>query len=84
MLPPRDTYHLDLHDGHCLYVQPEEERFVTPELIRTATMTATPEALLERLHSLEDAGVKQVAFIPPTNGYTEFVTEFSQQVIARF
>ena len=47
-------------------------------------MTATPEALLERLHSLEDTGVRQVAFIPPTNGYTEFVTEFSQQVIARF
>ena len=79
-----DTYHLDLHDGHCLYVQPEEERFVTPELIRAATMTATPEDLIERLHSLEDAGVKQVAFIPPTNGYAEFVTEFSQQIIARF
>ena len=40
--------------------------------------------LIERLHSLEDAGVRQVAFIPPTNGYIEFVTQFSQQIIARF
>ncbi len=79
-----DTYYIDLHDGHCLYVQPEEEHFVTPELIRAATMTATPEALVERLHSLEAAGVKQVAFIPPMNGYAEFVTEFSRQVMARF
>ena len=45
-----DQYHLDLHDGHCLYVQPEEEQFVTPEIIQASTMTATPEALLDRLH----------------------------------
>lgn len=77
-------YHLDLHDGHCLYVQPEEERFVTPELIQAATMTSTPEALVERLHSLEAAGVRQVAFIPPMNGYAEFVTGFSHKIIARF
>ena len=79
-----EQYHLDLHDGHCLYVQPEEEQFVTPEVIQAATMTSTPEALLERLHSLEAAGVKQVAFIPPTNGYAEFVTELSEKIIAKF
>ena len=64
-------------------MQPEEEQFVTPEVIQAATMTSTPEALIERLHSLEAAGVKQVAFIPPTNGYTDFVKEFSQKIIAK-
>lgn len=79
-----DQYHLDLHDGHCLYVQPEEEQFVTPELIQAATMTATPQALLERLHSLEEAGVKQVAFIPPLDGFAEFAQELSEKILAKF
>lgn len=79
-----ERYYLDLHDGHCLYVQPEEEQFVTPEVIQATTMTSTPEALLERLHGLEAAGVKQVAFIPPTNGYMDFVKECSEMIIGRF
>ena len=79
-----DRYYLDLHDGHCLYVQPEEEQFVSPELIQAATMTATPQALLDRLHSLDEAGVKQVAFIPPLDGFAEFAREFSDQIIAKF
>jgi 5,10-methylenetetrahydromethanopterin reductase len=79
-----DRYHLDLHDGHGLYVQPEEARFVTPEAVQALTMTATPEALCERLQALAAAGVKQVAFIPTPAGFSQFVHEFSEKVIARF
>jgi len=80
----KDRYYLDLHDGHGLYVRPEEERFVTPEVIRTTTMTATAEELRERLHALEAAGVKQVAFLPRPEAFTEFVREFGGEVIAKF
>ncbi|MBM4258789.1 MAG: LLM class flavin-dependent oxidoreductase [Deltaproteobacteria bacterium] len=79
-----DRYYLTLHDGHGLYLQPEEERFVTPDVVRATTMTAMPEELLERLHALERAGVKQVAFLPATDTFGEFVREFSEKVIARF
>jgi hypothetical protein len=53
-------------------------------VIQAATITSTPETLIERLHGLEAAGVKQVAFISPTNGYTDFVQEFSQKIIGPF
>ncbi|MCS6927299.1 MAG: LLM class flavin-dependent oxidoreductase, partial [Candidatus Binatia bacterium] len=79
-----DRYYLDLHDGHGLYVQPEEAHFVTPEAVQALTMTATPEALRERLHALAAAGVKQVAFIPTPTGFSQFVREFGEKVIARF
>jgi alkanesulfonate monooxygenase SsuD/methylene tetrahydromethanopterin reductase-like flavin-dependent oxidoreductase (luciferase family) len=79
-----ERYYLTLHDGHGLYLQPEEARFVTPEVVRATTMTATPEELRERLHALEAAGVKQVAFLPATTAFTEFVQEFSEQVIEKF
>jgi alkanesulfonate monooxygenase SsuD/methylene tetrahydromethanopterin reductase-like flavin-dependent oxidoreductase (luciferase family) len=79
-----DRYYLQLHDGHGLYLRPEEAHFITPEVIRATTMTATPEELIERLHALEAAGVKQVAFLPTLETFTEFVQEFSRKVIAKF
>jgi alkanesulfonate monooxygenase SsuD/methylene tetrahydromethanopterin reductase-like flavin-dependent oxidoreductase (luciferase family) len=77
-------YYLELHDGHGMYVQPGEERFITPELIRHATMTGTPQELLERLHALEAEGVRQVAFIPTASGTEPFAREFAEKIIACF
>jgi alkanesulfonate monooxygenase SsuD/methylene tetrahydromethanopterin reductase-like flavin-dependent oxidoreductase (luciferase family) len=79
-----DRYYLKLHDGHGLYLRPDEERFATPELMRYTTMTSRPEELLERLRALNAGGVKQVAFIAAQSGYEEFVREFSEKIIARF
>ncbi len=83
-LKSREHYYLELHDGHGLYVRPEEEPFVTEEVVRTTTMTATPQELLERLRALEAEGVRQVAFIPPPQAFTGFVRDFGEKVIARF
>jgi 5,10-methylenetetrahydromethanopterin reductase len=79
-----ERYYLELHDGHGLYLRPEEARFVTPEVVRATTMTATPEELVERLRALAAAGVKQVAFIPTPETFAEFAREFGEKVIARF
>jgi 5,10-methylenetetrahydromethanopterin reductase len=77
------AYYMDLHDGHGLYVQPGEERFVTAELIRHATMTATPQDLALRLSALEAEGVRQVAFIPTPASVESFAREFGEKIIAR-
>lgn len=76
-------YYQELHDGHGLYVQPGEERFVTAELIRHATMTGTAEELRERLRALEAEGVRQVAFIPTAGGAEPFANEFADRIISR-
>jgi hypothetical protein len=78
------AYYMELHDGHAIYMQPEEERFVTPELIRHATMTAAPTELLSRLRALEAEGVRQVAFIPTPSGLERFAREFGEKIIANF
>jgi alkanesulfonate monooxygenase SsuD/methylene tetrahydromethanopterin reductase-like flavin-dependent oxidoreductase (luciferase family) len=77
------TYYMELHDGHGLYVQPDEERFVTAELIRHATMTAAPEDLILRLRALEAEGVRQVAFILTPATVERFAREFGKKIIAR-
>ncbi len=79
-----ERYYLELHDGHGLYLRPEEAHFVTPEIVRATTMTAPPEELLERLQALAAAGVKQVAFIPPLEKFESFAQEFSEKIIAKF
>ena len=77
------AYYMELHDGHGMCVQPEEERFVTAELIRHATMTATPEDLSLRLRALEVEGVRQVAFIPTPASFESFVRQLGEKVITR-
>ena len=48
-LEPTDArYLLDLR-GHLLFVKPEERRFVTADLIRETTFTATEAALTDRI-----------------------------------
>jgi alkanesulfonate monooxygenase SsuD/methylene tetrahydromethanopterin reductase-like flavin-dependent oxidoreductase (luciferase family) len=78
------AYYMELHDGHGLYLQRGEERFVTAELIRHATMTATPADFILRLRALEAAGVRQVAFIPKPTSVESFAREFGEKIIARF
>jgi 5,10-methylenetetrahydromethanopterin reductase len=57
---PADARYLQLHKLHLIDVRPEEERFVTPELIRMGTFTGTAPELRERIAALRDAGFRQL------------------------
>jgi 5,10-methylenetetrahydromethanopterin reductase len=57
---PADTRYLELHRGHLLFIRPDEDRFVTDELIRATTVTGTPDDLRQRLRLLQDAGYDEV------------------------
>ena len=58
---PADERHLRLHAWHLIRVRPEEERFVTPELIRNGTFTGTADELRDRIRELRDDGYDQLA-----------------------
>lgn len=59
-IPPEARY-LENHRGHLLFVKPEERPFVTAELIRQTTFTATAAELRARIGDLRDAGYTQFA-----------------------
>ena len=44
-----------------MFVKPEERQFVTAELIRRTTFTATETELKERIAVLADAGYTEIA-----------------------
>ena len=57
---PPDARYLTNHRGHFVFVKPEERKFVTAELIRRTTFTATEQALKQRVQALREGGWNQL------------------------
>jgi 5,10-methylenetetrahydromethanopterin reductase len=58
---PQGAHYLENHRGHLMFVKPEERRFVTAELIRRTTYTATERELKERFATLAEVGYSEIA-----------------------
>ena len=58
---PEDARYLSNHRGHLMFVRPEERPFITPDLIRTSTFTATQGELIERVAAMRDMGYTHFA-----------------------
>ena len=56
---PDDAKYLNNHRGHLMFLKPEERPYVTADLIRTTSFTATEPMLTERVEALRDAGYTQ-------------------------
>jgi alkanesulfonate monooxygenase SsuD/methylene tetrahydromethanopterin reductase-like flavin-dependent oxidoreductase (luciferase family) len=81
--PPEKRY-LQLHNGHCTFMMPEERRFVTEKTIRTSILVGTPEELVERIRGMEKAGLKEVGLLPAMAEARTVFKEFAEQVIRRY
>jgi 5,10-methylenetetrahydromethanopterin reductase len=58
---PQGAHYLENHRGHLMFVKPEERPFVTAELIRLTTFTATGNEIEERIAALAEAGYSEIA-----------------------
>jgi len=56
---PKDAPYLENHRGHLMYVKPEEKRFVTADLIRATSFTASEAEIKQRIDALRSAGYTQ-------------------------
>ena len=56
---PHDAKYLQMHKLHLLGVRPEEERFLTEDVIRMTTFTASAPELRDRIRALGEAGYDQ-------------------------
>lgn len=74
---PADAGYLRLHTGHLLRLRPEEDAFVTPELIRMATFTDTPDRLRDRARELAAAGYDQIA-VQLVPGHEDAIEEWAR------
>ncbi|MCP5040168.1 MAG: LLM class flavin-dependent oxidoreductase [bacterium] len=61
---PDDRLHQRIHAGHNCWVIPEEERFVTREIIESTCVVGTADEVVARLLAFEQAGLDQVMILP--------------------
>jgi 5,10-methylenetetrahydromethanopterin reductase len=57
---PSDAKYLQIHKMHLLGVRTEEESFLTEDVMRMTTFTATAPELADRIRALRDAGYDQL------------------------
>src|SRR5215468_5668118 len=74
---PPDARYLTNHRGHFVFVKPEERQFVTAELIRRTTFTATEQALKQRVEALREAGWRQLV-IAITPGEEQAIEDWAR------
>ena len=74
---PADARYLFNHRGHFVFVKPEERRFVTGELIRRTTFTATEQELKQRVEALREAGWNQLV-IPIVPGEERAIEDWAR------
>ena len=84
MPTPADKRYLQLHDGHSTYLVPAERRFVTPRAIQGTSLVGTPEEIIERIRAAEQAGMRELTVLPPTETNREMLTEFAELVMRRY
>jgi 5,10-methylenetetrahydromethanopterin reductase len=78
---PPDQRHLRTHLGHNCWVIPDEERFVTRELIERSCLVGTPEQLRQRVAELEDAGLDQIVLLPPLAAKEAVIADVARELI---
>ena len=59
---PQGAHYLQNHRGHLMFVRPDERPFLSADLIRWATWTATEKELKARVAALADGGFSQIVF----------------------
>ena len=80
---PAEVRHQRLHGSHYSFLDPEEARFITPELIEATCLTGVPEQIAERIRSLEREGLRQVMLYPPLLRQYRVIEDFADKVMAR-
>jgi alkanesulfonate monooxygenase SsuD/methylene tetrahydromethanopterin reductase-like flavin-dependent oxidoreductase (luciferase family) len=80
---PPELRHQRLHGSHYSFVDPEEARFVTADLIKATCLTGEPDELVERVRALEKQGLGQIMLYPPLNRQYRVIEDFADRVMAR-
>ena len=75
--------HQEMHKSHYSYLDPEEARFITPEMIRTFSVAGQPEEIVEQLREYERHGLDGINFIPTLDQQYRLIEDFARKVMSR-
>lgn len=78
---PPERRHQRIHAGHNCWVLPEEERFLTPEVLGASNMIGTRDDLVELLRGLDEAGLHQVMILPNFDTRFDVLEEVAREIL---
>ena len=84
METPASKRYLQIHEGHCTYLVPEERRFMTAETIRAGALVGEPDELIAQIREMERAGLSELGLLPPMTAARTVLPEFAEHVIRRY
>ena len=84
METPAEKRYLQIHNGHCTFLMPEERRFITPKAIEGSCIVGTPDEILDKLRAAEKNGLKEVSLLPPMASARKVLTDFKDKVMKHY
>lgn len=84
METPAEKRYLQIHNGHCTFMMPEERRFVTPKTIQGTCLAGEPQEIINQLRKAESAGLKEVSLLPPMEHSRKVFADFAELVIKHY
>jgi len=75
--------HQFVHRGHNCWVEPDEERFLTRELLTSTCMLGTASELVDRLGALAESGLDEVTLLPPLEPRYEVIEQVAADVMTQ-
>ena len=79
---PAERRHQRIHGGHNCWVLPEEERFLTPEILSATAMIGERDDLIERLLALAGTGLDQVMILPNFDTRFDVLERVARDIVA--
>jgi alkanesulfonate monooxygenase SsuD/methylene tetrahydromethanopterin reductase-like flavin-dependent oxidoreductase (luciferase family) len=80
---PAATRHQHLHGAHRTFLDREEARFLTAEVIQGSCLVGRPEQIVEQLRELETQGLTQFKLSPPPERKLRIVETFARRVMEK-
>lgn len=78
-----ESGHQDMHASHYSHLDPEEARFVTPDMIKAFCVAGQPEEIIEQLRELEKQGLNAISFIATEEQKYRLIEDFARKIIAK-
>jgi alkanesulfonate monooxygenase SsuD/methylene tetrahydromethanopterin reductase-like flavin-dependent oxidoreductase (luciferase family) len=80
---PAERRHQRVHLGHNCWVIPEEEQFVTAELIERSCLVGTASEMVDKVQALDAAGLDQIVLLPPLAEKEQVIRDVAAHVMSR-
>ncbi len=78
---PEERRHQRIHAGHNCWVLPEEERFLTPDVLRASSLIGTRDQIIDQLGQLHESGLDQVMVLPNFDTRYQAIERLAKDVL---